>query len=49
MMLYGLPLCVIVLCALCLFNVCDVFVNMLNGVAWFVCLYCCLCLCVAVV
>ena len=48
-MLSGLLLCAIVLCALLLFNVCDLFVNLLNGVVWFACLYYWLCLCVAVV
>ena len=42
MMLGGLMLCVnvcVCVCVLCLFNVCALFVNVLSGVVWFVCLY----------
>ena len=46
-MLYGFLLCVMCcVCVLCLFNVCDLFVNVSNGAVWFACIYICLCLCV---
>ena len=34
--------CVIV-CVLLLFNACDVFVSVLSGVVWLICLHYCLC------
>ena len=42
MMFGGLMLCVNVCvcdCVLCLFSVCDLFVNVLGGLVWFACLY----------
>ena len=42
MMFGGLMLCVTVcvcVCVLRVFNVCVLFVNVLNGVVWFACLY----------
>ena len=43
-MLDGLLLCGFV-CVLLLMNVCDLFVSVLSGVVWLVCLYNCVCGC----
>ena len=39
---------VVCVCVLCLFNVCALFVNVSNGVAWSVCMFYGSCLCVVV-
>ena len=46
-MLGGLS-CVCLFVSVCavLFNVCDLFVNVVNGVVWFVCIYYYVCMCV---